>query len=58
MFVLMDDVGAFIWRFGKRLLASHGESEHPSAGHADDRGDTDRREPPPPPSIVHSPAAE
>jgi multidrug efflux pump subunit AcrB len=54
MFVLMDDVGAFIWRFGKRLLASHGESEHPSAAHKD----ADRKEPPPPPSIVHSPAAE
>jgi multidrug efflux pump subunit AcrB len=58
MFVLMDDVGAFIWRFGKRLLASHGESEHPSAGHASDHGDADRKGPPPPPSIVHSPAAE
>jgi hypothetical protein len=54
MFILMDDVGAFIWRFGKLLLASHAETEHPPADHKE----TDRREPPPPPSIVHSPAAE
>jgi hypothetical protein len=58
MFVLMDDVGAFIWRFGKPLLASHGESEHPSADHGADHKDADRKDPPPPPSIVHSPAAE
>jgi multidrug efflux pump subunit AcrB len=58
MFVLMDDVGAFIWRFGKRLLASHAESEHPSAGHSADHEDADRKQPSPPPSIVHSPAAE
>ena len=53
MFILMDDIGAFIWRFGKKLLVSHGEPDQPAAGHA-----TDHKEPPPPPSIVHSPAAE
>ena len=50
MFMLMDDVGALFWRFGKKLLASSGEGEHAtddhSAGHK------------PPPTIVHSPAAE
>jgi hypothetical protein len=51
MFMMMDDLGALIWRFGQKLLVSHGETEHPpgdhSAGHK------------PPPTIVHSsPAAE
>jgi multidrug efflux pump subunit AcrB len=45
MFMLMDDVGRFSWHFGKKLLASSGEGEHP----ADHK---------PPPGIVHRPAAE
>jgi hypothetical protein len=45
MFMMMDDVGALFWRFGKKLLASHAEHEHS----ADHKG---------PPTIVHSPAAE
>ena len=53
MFILMDDIGAFIWRFGKKLLVSHGETEQAPASHT-----TDHKEPPPPPSIVRSPAAE
>jgi hypothetical protein len=58
MFMLMDDIGALFWRFGKKLLASSGENEHAtpadhSAGHAGDR-----HEPPAKPAIVHSPAAE
>src|SRR5712672_2933987 len=28
MFMLMDDIGALIWRFGKKLLASSGDGEH------------------------------
>ena len=28
MFMMMDDIGALIWRFGKRLIVSHAESEH------------------------------
>src|SRR6185503_7676937 len=28
MFMVMDDLGALCWRFGKRLLVSHGETEH------------------------------
>src|SRR6195256_4258765 len=50
MFMMMDDVGALFWRFGKRLLASSGETEHPPAEHkADHKGPT---------TIAHSPAAE
>jgi predicted RND superfamily exporter protein len=51
MFMMMDDIGALFWRFGKKLLASSGENEHPPADHAADHK-------PPPPTIVHSPAAE
>jgi hypothetical protein len=29
MFMMMDDLGQVFWRFGKKLLTSHGESEHP-----------------------------
>jgi hypothetical protein len=29
MFMLMDDVGRFSWRFGSRMLESSGEVEHP-----------------------------
>jgi hypothetical protein len=47
MFMMMDDLGALIWRFGKKLLANSGENEHgPGADHK------------PPPAIVRSPAAE
>ena len=52
MFMMMDDVGALFWRFGKKLLASSGDGEHgATADHAKDHQ-------PAPPSIVHSPAAE
>jgi multidrug efflux pump subunit AcrB len=50
MFMMMDDVGALFWRFGKKLLASDGENEHPPAEHSADHK--------PPSTIVHSPAAE
>jgi multidrug efflux pump subunit AcrB len=50
MFMLMDDVGALFWRFGKKLLASSGEGEHAADDHSAGLK--------PPPSIVHSPAAE
>jgi Cu/Ag efflux pump CusA len=52
MFMMMDDVGALFWRFGKKLLVSSGENEHehpPTAHGAEHK---------PPPTIVHSPAAE
>src|SRR5207344_1702740 len=31
MFMMMDDIGALIWRFGKKLIVSHGDSDHPPA---------------------------
>jgi hypothetical protein len=49
MFMLMDDIGALFWRFGKKLLAQSGDTEHPPAGHTADRKS---------PAIVRSPAAE
>jgi hydrophobe/amphiphile efflux-1 (HAE1) family protein len=52
MFMMMDDVGALIWRFGKKLLASGGDGEHATTA------DHTRDHKPPPPSIVRSPAAE
>jgi hypothetical protein len=33
MFMMMDDLGALIWRFGQKLLVSRGEPEHPSDHH-------------------------
>src|SRR5450755_1007856 len=50
MFMMMDDVGALFWRFGKKLLASSGEGEHAPADHAAEHKGS--------PTIVHSPAAE
>jgi AcrB/AcrD/AcrF family len=57
MFMMMDDLGAFIWRFGKLLLVSHAETEQAHADQAHGHHAPDRKDPPPPPSIVH-PAAE
>jgi AcrB/AcrD/AcrF family len=51
MFMMMDDLGALIWRYGKKLLANSGENEQGPDGHAADHKA-------PPPAIVHSPAAE
>jgi multidrug efflux pump subunit AcrB len=45
MFMLMDDLGRFSWHFGRKLLASSGETEHAA-------------EPKTPPGAVHTPAAE
>ena len=51
MFMMMDDIGALISRFGSKLLVSGGKGENgPKADQ-----DTD---PEPPRSIAHSPAAE
>jgi multidrug efflux pump subunit AcrB len=47
MFMVMDDIGALIWRFGKQLVTSHG-SEDEQAG-------SDRKTKP---AVLHSPAAE
>jgi multidrug efflux pump subunit AcrB len=51
MFMMMDDVGALFWRYGKNVLASSGENEHAPVDHAADHK-------PPPPAIEHSTAAE
>ncbi len=53
MFMMMDDVGALAWRFGKKLIVSHGD-EQPPAGH---HGAPPAKGPPVPPSSL-SPAAE
>jgi multidrug efflux pump subunit AcrB len=54
MFMMMDDIGALIWRFGKKLIVSHGENEeHP----ADHHGEPPSKNPPAPPAMI-SPAAE
>jgi multidrug efflux pump subunit AcrB len=50
MFILRDDLGALIWRFGSKLLASSGENEPGPEDHSGGRK--------PPPAIAHSPAAE
>jgi len=50
MFMMMDDLAVLFWRFGKKLISSEPEAEHPPADHSGDHK--------PPPSIVHSPAAE
>jgi multidrug efflux pump subunit AcrB len=51
MFMVMDDIGALSWRFGKKLLASNDGGERASAP---DRAKDHK----PPPTILHSPAAE
>jgi multidrug efflux pump subunit AcrB len=52
MFMMMDDLGALIWRFASRLIVSTGDAEQVPAG----RGD--HRPPPTPPTAISSPAAE
>ena len=52
MFMMMDDIGALAWRFGKRLLSSpEHEQTEPAADHVMDHKK-------PQPGIMHSPAAE
>jgi multidrug efflux pump subunit AcrB len=50
MFMMMDDIGALFWHFGKKLLAQSGESEHAKADHSAGHKEL--------PAIVRSPAAE
>jgi len=52
MFMMMDDLGALIWRFGSKLIVSTAEIEADKTDHAG------HDKPPAPPAIVHSPAAE
>jgi hypothetical protein len=53
MFMMMDDLGALIWHFGRKLIVSTAESEAANADHA-----AGHKQQPPPPAVVHSPAAE
>jgi len=48
MFLVMDDIGTFSWRIGRRMLSSTG-SEHAKPAHLTDKQSS---------GIVHSPAAE
>jgi hypothetical protein len=50
MFMMMDDIGALIWRVAKRLIVSNAETEAKTAEY--------KPEHKPPPKVVHSPAAE
>jgi hypothetical protein len=50
MFMMMDDIGALFWRFGKKLLVSNAETEHRAADQAGDHR--------PAPTVLHPPAAE
>ena len=52
MFMMMDDIGALIWRFGKKLIVSTGDEE-PAAHHGEPA-----KGPPPAPGSSLSPAAE
>jgi len=54
MFMMMDDLGALIWRYGKLLLASEAESDPPGDHHA---GPPPAKGPPPVPPAM-SPAAK
>jgi hypothetical protein len=56
MFMLMDDVGNLAWRFGKRLIVSHGEDEEPPSGHHHQAPPPAKSPPPIPPKVA--PAAE
>jgi predicted RND superfamily exporter protein len=55
MFMVMDDLGALCWRFGKKLLASSGETE--PAGHGSDHHEPPAKGPPAVPPAM-SPAAK
>jgi len=59
MFMLMDDVGSLIWRFGRKLVVSSDDAEH-----GDHHTGQPAQTPPAPPAaqkpstIAHSPAAK
>jgi hypothetical protein len=56
MFMVMDDLGALCWRFGKKLLASSGETE--PAGHGSDHHNEPPAKGPPAVPPAMSPAAK
>jgi len=55
MFMMMDDLGVLIWRFGKKLIVSHAKTE--PAGHSPDQHEPPAKGPPAAPPAM-SPAAE
>jgi hypothetical protein len=52
MFMVMDDLGALIWRFGKKLVVSSEDADHGGDHHQQPPAQS----PPKPPAIA--PAAE
>jgi len=56
MFMVMDDLGALCWRFGKKLLVSSGETEH--TGHGTDHHNEPPAKGPPAVPPAMSPAAK
>jgi multidrug efflux pump subunit AcrB len=52
MFMVMDDLGSLIWRFGKRMITPSDEHDH-----GGDHQQKPPQQPPAPPNIMH-PAAE
>lgn len=61
MFMVMDDLGALCWRFGRRLIVSSAADDVDAHGHAEHSPATthDHKPPPPPlPPTLMSPAAE
>jgi predicted RND superfamily exporter protein len=57
MFMMMDDIGSLIWRFGKKLVVSHAESEEPPSSHHGEPSKNSHAPPSAPPNMA-SPAAE
>ena len=55
MFMMMDDLGALAWRYGRLLLASEAESDHPPGDH---HTPPPAAEGPPPVPPAMSPAAK
>jgi predicted RND superfamily exporter protein len=58
MFMMMDDLGSLIWRYGKLLLASQAESEHPPGDHHTEPPSAKGPPPVPPIPPAMSPAAK
>jgi predicted RND superfamily exporter protein len=56
MFMMMDDLGSLIWRYGRLLLASQAESEHSVDHHTEPPAKGPPAVPPIPPAM--SPAAK
>jgi multidrug efflux pump subunit AcrB len=55
MFIVMDDIGSLIWRFGKKLVVSSADADH--GEHGDDHHQVPAVKPPSKPPAI-APAAE